>query len=151
MNRNTKSGQPERPAHQSQTHESDAIALAEETVGVDKREVVTGRVRVRTVTNEREEPVRQELARESVEVTRVPVDREVDRPPETRQEGDVTIIPVVEEVLVVETRLVLKEEIHIRRTRSVESFETPVVLRRQEAVIERLDADGNALPKETST
>ena len=32
-----------------------------------------------------------------------------------REEGDVTIIPVLEEIVVVEKRLVLKEELHVRR------------------------------------
>jgi stress response protein YsnF len=41
--------------------------------------------------------------------------RIVETAPEIRTEGDVTILPVVEEVLVVEKRLVLKEELHIRR------------------------------------
>lgn len=150
MNGSSQTDQADRLVHQSRTDDSDVIALAEETAHVDKRQVVTGRVRVRTVTNEREELVRQELAQDSVEVTRVSVDRVVDALPEARQEGDVTIIPVVEEILVVETRLVLKEEIHIRRARSVETFETPVVLRSQEAVIERLDVDDTESQKETN-
>jgi hypothetical protein len=41
------------------------------------------------------------------------IDRGVDVAPEVRVEGNVTIIPVLEEVLVVEKRLVLKEKLHI--------------------------------------
>ena len=52
---------------------------------------------------------------ETVEVTRVPIDKVVETAPEIRTDGDVTIVPVLEEVLVVEKRLVLKEELHIRR------------------------------------
>jgi stress response protein YsnF len=55
---------------------------------------------------------------EEAGVERVPVNRLVETEPQTRQEGDVTIIPIIEEVLVVEKRLLLKEEIHIRRTRN---------------------------------
>jgi hypothetical protein len=55
---------------------------------------------------------------EEAGVERIPVNRLVDTAPETRTEGDVTIIPIVEEVMVVEKRLLLKEEIHIRRTRN---------------------------------
>ena len=51
--------------------------------------------------------------------------------------GDLTIVPVVEEVLVVEKRLVLKEELHIRRTSQTELVEVPVTLRKQRAVVER--------------
>jgi stress response protein YsnF len=123
------------------------IPLVEEVLHVDKRQVVTGRSRVRTVTREDEELIRQDLVQEGVEVTRVPVNLEVEEPPIVRQEGNLTIIPVVEEVLFIEKRLVLKEEIHIRRTRSVEPTETKVILRRQEAVVEHLAADDSPDPR----
>ncbi|KAB0682751.1 DUF2382 domain-containing protein [Aureimonas leprariae] len=131
------------PAHPE--GEDATLVVAEEALRVNKRDVVTGRVRVRTRTTSREAIAAADLAGETVEVVRKAVDREIDAVPEVRTEGDVTIVPVVEEVLVVETRLVLKEEIHIRRTRSVERFETPVVLRRQDASVDRLadDETGN--------
>lgn len=129
---------------------SEALPVFEEEFHAGKRQVETGRVRVRTVTRQHEELVAQDLAREDVEIERVPIDREVEFVPELRQEGDVTIVPIVEEVLILEKRLVLKEELHIRRNRSVEHMETPVVLRRQEAVVEGLDADdAPASSKET--
>jgi stress response protein YsnF len=120
---------------------SETIPLAEEVLHVDKRETVTGRVRVRTVTETRDELARAELSRESVEVTRVPVDRMVDVAPEIRQEGDVTIIPVIEEVLVVEKRLVVREELHVRRTRHTETIEEAVPVRRQDVIVERVEPD----------
>jgi stress response protein YsnF len=67
----------------------------------------------------------------------VPIDRLVDVAPAIRTEGDVTIIPVVEEILVVETKLVLKEEVHIRRTLTKETVEQSVTLRKQRAIVER--------------
>jgi len=115
------------------------LALAEEVLKVGKREVVTGRVRVRTETETVETTARAELEGETVEVTRVPCERYVDEAPPVRTEGDVTILPVVEEVLVVETRLLLKEEIHLRRTKTRETVEIPATLRRQHAVVERID------------
>lgn len=45
-----------------------------------------------------------------MQVTRMPIDAEVTTPPGVRVEGDTTIVPVIEEVLVVEKRLILKEE-----------------------------------------
>lgn len=116
------------------------IELVAEQLRVGKRRVVTGRVDVRTVTDTVEETVRSTLRGESVEVVHVPVGREVEVAPTIRTEGDVTIIPVLEEVLVVETRLVLKEEIHIRRISRSDTVETTVPLRRQRAVVERHDA-----------
>jgi uncharacterized protein (TIGR02271 family) len=115
------------------------LALAEEVLKVGKRQVVTGRVRVRTETETVETMARAELEGETVEVTRVPCERYVDEAPPVRTEGEVTILPVVEEVLVVETRLLLKEEIHLRRTKTRETVEIPATLRRQRAVVERID------------
>ena len=114
------------------------IPRVEETLHVEKRETVTGRVRVQTHVDLVEEVARASLDSEVVDVKRVAVDRIVTTPPEVRTEGDVTIVPVLEEVLVVEKRLVLKEELHIRRSVSSEEVSVPVTLRKQRAVVERL-------------
>ena len=121
----------------ARTVSEEIIPLVEETATVGKRNVVTGRIRVRTVTDTVEELARADDQRETVEVTRVPIDRMIETAPEVRTEGDVTILPVVEEVLVVEKRLVLKEELHIRRRVETENVEVPVSLRKQRAVVER--------------
>ncbi len=121
------------------------MPLLEEELRVQKRSIATGKVRVRSVVDTVEEVARAELADERVDVTRVPVGREIDAAPSVRTEGDVTIVPVVEEVLVVEKRLVLKEELHIRRRVAHENVEVPVTLRKQRAVIERLAADGQVI------
>ena len=86
------------------TMAEEVIPLVEETATVGKRQVVTGRVRVQTVTDTIEELAHAEVQRETVEVTRVPIDKVVETAPEIRTEGDVTIVPIVEEVLVVEKR-----------------------------------------------
>jgi uncharacterized protein (TIGR02271 family) len=118
------------------------IPLVEELVSATKREVETGRVRVHTRVEEREEIVRASLARERIEVERVPLNVEVSAVPETRQEGDVTIVPVVEEVLVVTKKLVLVEEVRLRRVRTIEEHAQPVTLATQRAEIERDDSGG---------
>ena len=123
------------------------IPIVEETARIDKRFVEKGRVRVSTHTETIEEVLHERLRSEAVGVTRVPVDRVVaegETAPTVRTEDGVTIVPVLEEVLVVEKRLVLKEEVHIRHTRSGEDVEVPVTLRRQRAVIERVSPEGRA-------
>ena len=120
------------------------LPILEETLHVSKRDVVTGRVRVRTVTDLSEERVRQELSGQHVEVERVPVDVLIERdaaPPEPRTEGDVTIVPILEEVLVVEKRLLLKEELRITRHRTTNVTEVAIPLRKQRAEIERLKGE----------
>lgn len=124
------------------------IPLAEERLQTGKRRVLTGRVRVHVDTVTEETPVTADLLTEQVEVTRVPVGREVSERPAERTEGDVTIIPVVEEVLTVERRLILREEIHLRRIIATDAVETSVPLRRQRAVIER---DDSSVPTQSDT
>jgi len=97
-------------------------------------------VRVATVTHEHEQLVDEALTHERVEVERVPIGRTVEAVPPIREEGDTTIFPVVEEVIVVERRLVLKEEIRIRRLRSTDRHHEVVTLRTQDAVITRTEA-----------
>lgn len=68
----------------------------------------------------------------------MPVGRQVEATPAVREEGDVTIYPVMEERLVVEKRLFLKEELRVTRTVRLEPFEQEVVLRSMTADVERL-------------
>ncbi len=132
---------PDQPISPTASSETEVLALAEEEVRLGKRMVTTGKVRVRTVVDIETELAKATLAGETVEVTRTPVDRIVDQAPGIRVEDDVTIIPVMEEVLIVEKRLVLKEEVRIRRVATTEDVEIPVELRKQHAVIERLPAN----------
>ncbi len=122
-----------------------AIPLVEERLSVGKTRVTTGRVEVRTLTETFEEKVEAALERDSTSVTRVPIGREVEIVPRIRTEGDLTIVPVLEEILVVEKRLFLKEEIHIRRTSATDHIESHVTLRRQRAVVERQNVSGDRL------
>lgn len=113
------------------------IPVVEETLSVSKRELVTGRIRVETVTDSVEQMVNSDLEFTTIDIERVPIDRHVDSVPEVRVEGDVTIVPVVEEVVVVEKRLLLTEEIRITRQRGTKSVETPVQVRKQRVVVTR--------------
>ncbi|HYD29711.1 MAG TPA: DUF2382 domain-containing protein [Azospirillaceae bacterium] len=113
------------------------VPLAAEELAVTKERVERAKVRVTTKVVEHEERVRLALEHDDVEVVRVPVDRPVSERPAIREEEGTTIIPLVEEILVVETRLVVREEIHIRRKRRVEPVERTVILHSEEAMVER--------------
>ena len=135
---------------QAESTETPAVQLVAEDLSVSKETRETGRVRISTHTREREVLIDENLARERVEIETVPVGQKVDAMPEVRQEGDATIVPVVEEVLVVERHLMLKEEIHIKRVRSTERHQEKVALRHQEAVVTRYQPDSSkADPKST--
>ena len=83
--------------------------------------------------------VEQPAWHEEVEVERVAVGQFVDVIPEPREEGDTLIIPILEEVLVVEKRLVVKEEIRITRRRSEDTQQLRATLRKEEAIVEHID------------
>ena len=124
--------------------EDGLIERVEERAVIGKRRRDAGGVRVFTRTGLQTETVRDTLTETAVEVERVPVGRFVEAAEEPRIEGDVTVVPVYEERLVVEKRLFLLEEVHLRRIERAREVEVPVELRRQEAVVERLPPrDGN--------
>jgi stress response protein YsnF len=123
----------------AEQREPEVFPLAEEELHVSTRRVTKGKVRIRSVVDTIEEVVRQEISEERVEVTRVQLDQPIDAIPQVRTENDVTIIPIVEEVVVIEKRLMLREELHVRRMASMETLEVPVTRRKERAVIERLD------------
>ncbi len=124
--------------------ESERIPLVEERLVVEKRAVPTGRVRVRTFVEEERVWIREDLEREDVDLVRVPIDREVTHFPQVRVEEDVVIVPVVEEVMVVERKLILKEELHVRRRTTTEHVEQPITLRKTRAEVERVDLNDDA-------
>jgi len=122
--------------------QTEVIPLVEEQLTVGKREVERARVRVHVHVNEREELVRQELARDDVTIERVPLNTRLTEIPQMRTEGTTTIIPIVEEVLVTEKMLVLVEEIRIHRRLTTETHEIPVMLRSEHAEVQREPSRG---------
>ncbi|HYP00905.1 MAG TPA: YsnF/AvaK domain-containing protein [Pyrinomonadaceae bacterium] len=135
----------------NRTREAERIVMpvVAETLDVQKRKVQTGGVRVRKVVHEREEVVDEPLIREEVQVKRVPINRVVDAPVPVRHVGNTMIISLLEEVLVVEKRLMLKEELHITKG-EVETYKPQrVTLRSEEAVVERVGDDEDDNPQLT--
>lgn len=113
------------------------IPVLQEEAHITKRSFATEQVSVRTFTEEQQVVVRDEVSHEQVEVTRVAIGREVTEAPSIRTEGDVTIVPVFEERLVVEKRLFLIEELHLRRTTTVRAVEMPATVRRTGVAVDR--------------
>ena len=128
----------------------EVIPLVEEVLHLGKRTMETGRVRVSLTTETVEETLRETLRNRHAEVEHMPIGREVSQVPVTRQEGNTIIVPVVEEVLVVTKKLVLKEEIHLRFVDSEESVEQPAERRVQRATVERLVPEQAASPAGTA-
>jgi uncharacterized protein (TIGR02271 family) len=114
-----------------------AIPLVEERLSVAKRQVESGRVRVHVTVEEREETVTEQVLRDDLQIERVPRNERLTEVPHVRLEGNTTIIPVVEEVAVVEKVLMLVEEIHVSRRSVPETAQIPVTVRSERAQVER--------------
>ena len=119
------------------------LPVVKKALEVHTSPVETGRVRIRKIVHEREEVVDLPLLREEVVVERVPINGVIEGPISVRSEGDTLVIPLLEEVLMVEKRPLLKEELRITKRRVETRIPQRVTLRREEAVVERINRGGD--------
>ena len=123
------------------------IPVVEERLEVSRERVETGRVRISKSVEAREVVVDDPLKRESVRVEHVPINQVVTGAvPQVREEGDVTVIPILEERVVTRTELVLVEEVRIHREHSEYHNPQRVTLRKEVVAVERFGEDGRPLP-----
>jgi uncharacterized protein (TIGR02271 family) len=115
--------------------------LCAEEWSVAKQKIVTGHVQISRCTREQEHVVDELLATEEVEIDLRPVGVLLDQIPQIREEGDVLVVPIIGEELVITRRLVLKEELRIRRVRSQRRYQQGVTIRWQEAVFKHFPAE----------
>ncbi len=113
----------------------EVLQLHAEQLDVRRRVRQTGEVRVSIQTRSRDQDVDEQLTRRDVRVEHVAVDRFVEEMPQVREEGETTIIPVVEEIFV--RRLFLKEEVRITRVATTHAHRETVALRYQDVVVSR--------------
>jgi uncharacterized protein (TIGR02271 family) len=118
------------------------LPVLRETLAVRRTIEPTGALRVRVVPRRHSEALTVASTTESLAVERIPVGRVVDAPRGPWQDGDVLVVPVHEERLVVERRLVLVEEWRVHRRRSVAHESLAVDCWSDEVVVERRDATG---------
>lgn len=121
------------------------VPVVHEEVQIDKRLIDTGRgVRIHKTVAEHPCRIDETLLHEGVNVEHVPVDRIVplDQAPATRYEGDTLVVPVLEEVLVVERRLRIKEELRITKTRREEPYAETFTLKSEQVSVERFEESG---------
>ena len=77
------------------------------------------------------------MAEREVHIEHVAINRVVEAPAPPREEGDVLVVPVYEEVVTVQRHWVLKEEIRLRRREVQTRHREQVTLRREQASVER--------------
>jgi uncharacterized protein (TIGR02271 family) len=124
-------------------NEKMVIPVIQEEIIIEKQVVETGRVRISKRISEHEELVDVPLLAEEVSVERVPMNLFVEARPPVRQEGDTMIIPVVREQVIVQKRLLLVEELRVRKE-LVERHEPQTVnLRKEEVEVKRVAGNKN--------
>lgn len=113
------------------------IPIIKERLDVHKRLVTTGLVRIEKLVREHEAVISEPFTAENIQVERVPMNLIVEVAPAVRTEGEVTVIPVLEEIIVTTKQLRLVEEVRITRCRSTRVYEENVTLRSEEVMIDR--------------
>ena len=113
------------------------IPVAREEASIARNVVETGVVSVRKTVRERVEVIDEPMLHDEVDIEHVVINRVVAAPEPPREEGDVLIIPVYEEVVTVQRQWVLKEEVRLRRRELQSRHREEVVLREEQAVVER--------------
>jgi uncharacterized protein (TIGR02271 family) len=117
--------------------------IAEEVV-IEKERVVRGAVRAHKRVETYEQVVDTPITSEEVIIERLAINTLVDDlAPSVREENGVLIIPVIEEILVVEKRLLLREEVRLSKRLTTTSVPQKILLRREVVEIERVDSSGN--------
>ncbi|WP_207426227.1 YsnF/AvaK domain-containing protein [Pedobacter sp. SYSU D00535] len=120
------------------------VPVIEEQFDIKSKTVESGTVSVTKKVHQTVESVDIPVTNEHVNVDRVKINQYVDTaPPAMRQEGDTTIIPILKEVLVVEKKLLLVEEVRITRKQEKTSSTHQDILRKEEVIISRVNADPN--------
>lgn len=114
-----------------------------ESVVVQRQVETAGqlRVRIRATTVTEQVPLEQVVQQAHVE--RVAVGRPCAEREPARYESDVLVVPVYEEVVTISRQLVLKEELRVRLMNTTSSTVQAVDVRREEAIVERLQPDGS--------
>lgn len=126
-------------AHLRKTGEATVIPVIQEEVHVETQATERGRVRITKRVQTEEETVDTPLRQEQVQVERVPIAQMIDSPVTMHYEGDTLVIPVMEEVLVVEKRLMLKEEVRVTKYVGETQHQETLTVRSEEVVVERME------------
>lgn len=109
------------------------VNLIGEHLEVHKQWVQSGEVVIRKSVQTSQQTIPVELQYEQVQVDRVPVNRPVPAGEKIEPwwEGEVMVVPVVEEEIVVSKRLVIREELRITKLRATRQETVSDTIRRE--------------------
>ena len=134
------------------THEI-AVPVHQEELHAGKRIVETGRgVRLHKTVSEEGLRIDETLLQQELDIEHIPRGDWIDGNdiPGNHYEGQTLVLPVLEEVLVVEKRLWLKEEIRITARAHQRPVSQRVVLRTENVAIEKFDDQAEFARKPSS-
>ena len=134
-------GKTENSVQGAGQNETTVIPVVQEQAHVHKEEVTSAKVHVQTKVTEVEKSLEVPLMTENYEVKRVPIDQLLEEHPPIREENGHLIIPVVQEVLVVQKRLKLVEEVHLIKQQTTVTRTENFTLKKEEVIVERIPAD----------
>ncbi|WP_181280495.1 YsnF/AvaK domain-containing protein [Aphanothece hegewaldii] len=122
-------------------NEQIVVPVIKEELQVTKESVERSMVRVTTKVDSHEEVIDEPLLYEWVSVDRVPVNQLIENIPDVREENGVMVIPIIEEVLVIEKKILLREEVRLTKHKATVRKPQRVVLRSQMVEIERFPTE----------
>lgn len=124
-----------------------AVPVIDERLRLERERIETGSIRVSKKVFEETARKKMSVVEEEASVERKVFNTYVDvAPPAVRQEGDVTIISVVKEVLVVEKRLMLVEELHVTKNKINTVVPVEKTVRKEVVTINQTDIGTNFEP-----
>jgi uncharacterized protein (TIGR02271 family) len=124
--------------HMKRKNENTAsLNVLQEQVDIDKKLIESGKVYIHKKVHETDEEISVPVSHETVTINKVPVNKYVEVAPLVRNEGNTTIIPVIKEVLVIEKKLLLVEEVHVIKQIIEKTEEHTIPLRKEEIEVER--------------
>jgi uncharacterized protein (TIGR02271 family) len=122
---------------------TETISLTEEQLAIDVHERDRGVVRIRKEVEVTPVHETVDLRRDDIRIERRQVDQPVDAMREPWHDGETLVVPVYEEVVVADKRLMLREEIRITRKSVTEPLTVDDTVRRHRVDIEHIEPDSD--------
>jgi uncharacterized protein (TIGR02271 family) len=119
------------------------IPVIHEHAVVHREVVETGKVHIRKTVSSEDVRINLPITNESYDIEHVKVESQMldTPPPPVRYEGDVMIIPVLEEITVVQKKYKVVEELRITRRVTETPMVQEITLRKEHIQVERLADD----------
>ena len=118
------------------------IPIVKEEIHIDKEIIESGKVRIIKTISEEKSSVEVPIKHTEVHVEHKPKNEYVDANHQAiRYEGDTMIVSVLKEVVVVQKKTLLVEELHITNTQKQEIYKEDVILKSEHISVERQNLD----------